>query len=94
MSHWHIYMVRCPDGALYTGISKDVSRRFSEHRAGRGAKFLRGKGPLELVFRKPVGERSLAMKVELRVKKLSRARKEALIDGSFALDEVFPVDAA
>ena len=88
MSHWHIYMVRCVDGSLYTGISKDVSRRFEEHCRGRGARFLRGKGPLQLVFTRSIGPRALAMKIEARVKKFPRARKEALIAGSQSLVEM------
>ncbi|MHC4600944.1 MAG: GIY-YIG nuclease family protein [Planctomycetota bacterium] len=88
MSHWHLYMVRCVDGSLYTGISQDVSRRFEAHSRGRGAKFLRGKGPLQLVFTRPVGPRALAMKIEARVKKFPRARKEALIAGTELLGEL------
>ena len=81
MTRWHIYMVRCRDGALYTGIATDVSRRFGEHRRsdGRGAKYLRGRGPLRLVFRKMIGSRGLALRVERRVKRLSKSQKERLI---------------
>jgi putative endonuclease len=74
-------MVRCHDGSLYTGITTDVSRRFAQHRKnnGEGAKYLRGRGPLTLVFQKKLGDRSLALGVESKVKKLSKARKEELI---------------
>jgi len=74
-------MVRCRDGSLYTGITTDVSRRFAEHQGDgdAGAKYLRGRGPLMLVFQKRLGSRSLALGVESRVKKLSKARKEELI---------------
>jgi putative endonuclease len=73
--------VRCRDGALYTGITTDVARRFAQHRqgAGRGAKYLRGKGPLRLVFKKAIGRRSLALRVEYRIKRLPRRQKEDMI---------------
>lgn len=78
-SEWFIYMIRCRGGQLYTGISTDVERRFSEHQAGKGAKFLRGKGPLNLVFSAPAGDRSTALKLELKVKQMVKHEKEALI---------------
>ncbi len=78
-----LYILRCADGALYTGIATDVARRFAEHACGsRGAKSLRGKGPLKLVFEEAVGNRSLALQLEHRVKRLPRARKLRLIAGS------------
>jgi len=77
-----LYIVRCIDDTLYTGIAADVKRRLVEHEtSARGAKFLRGKGPLQLEFAEEVGDRSAALALEFRVKKLSKARKEALIDG-------------
>jgi putative endonuclease len=76
---WHLYIIRCKDNVLYTGITTDVSRRFSEHQAGKGAKFLRGKAPLELVYQQPIGNHSDALKEELRIKKLSKYEKEKLI---------------
>jgi putative endonuclease len=78
---WYLYLIRCRDGSLYTGITTDVARRFAEHQQnnGAGAKYLRGRGPLELVFQKKLGSRSLALGVESKVKKLSKARKEDLI---------------
>lgn len=81
MPRWHVYLVRCRDGALYTGIATDVSRRLAEHEqgAGKGAKYLRGKGPLRLVLNKAVGRRGLALRVEARIKRLPKARKEDLI---------------
>ncbi|MFQ5748734.1 MAG: GIY-YIG nuclease family protein [Planctomycetota bacterium] len=80
---WHVYLVRCEDRSLYTGIATDVARRFEEHQqgAGRGSRYLRGRGPLELAFQQPVGTRSLALKVEQRIKKLSKAGKEDLVSG-------------
>lgn len=81
MLDWHLYLVRCHDGSLYTGITTDVVRRFAEHQENNdaGAKYLRGRGPLMLVFQKKLGSRSLALGVESKVKKLSKVRKEALI---------------
>lgn len=79
---WNVYLVRCRDGALYTGITTDVSRRFAQHQqdAGKGAKYLRGKGPLQLAFKKEIGRRGLALRVERRIKRLSKGRKEELIE--------------
>ena len=78
---WYLYLVRCHDGSLYTGITTNVARRFAEHQEnnGAGAKYLRGREPLALVFQKKLGSRSLALGVERKVKKLSKARKEKLI---------------
>ena len=78
---WYLYMVRCHDGSLYTGITTDIARRFAEHQGNNsaGAKYLRGRGPLLLVFQKKLGNRSLALSVESKVKKLSKARKEKLL---------------
>jgi putative endonuclease len=73
--------VRRRDGALYTGIAIDVRRRVAQHArgGGKGAKSLRGRGPLQIVFEKVIGTRSLALRVEGAIKKLPKARKEALI---------------
>lgn len=81
MADWYLYLLRCRDGSLYTGISTNVARRFAQHRQGgaAGAKYLKGRGPLALVFKKKLGSNSLALRVERRVKKLSKARKEALV---------------
>jgi len=76
---WSVYLVRTAAGALYTGITTDVRRRVAEHGAGAGAKALRGRGPLELVYRKKLGPRALALRVERRLKALPRAAKEALV---------------
>jgi len=86
---WSLYLVRTAAGSLYTGISTDVERRFSEHQAGapKGARALRGKGPLELVFRAPVGDRSRASRLEWQVKQWPRSRKEALVRGEISLPD-------
>jgi len=77
MSEWSIYLVRCADGSLYTGIATDVQRRFGEHESGRkGSKYLRGRSPLTLYFQHPVGDRSQASRAEYFVRKLPRSVKE------------------
>jgi putative endonuclease len=78
---WYLYLIRCGDGTLYTGISNDVARRLAEHRSGKGARYLRGRGPLALVRMIRVGDRSSATRIEARVKKFSRTKKEDLIQG-------------
>jgi len=83
---WFLYLVRLDSGHLYTGITTDVERRFNEHRSGKGAKFLRGKKGLELVFEFTVGDRSSALKIEAAIKKLPKQKKEALINGDFTID--------
>lgn len=81
MSEWHLYLVRTADGALYTGVSTDVDRRFAEHCDGtaRGSRYLRGRGPLELVYSQRIGQRGLALRVESRFKRLTKERKEQIV---------------
>jgi putative endonuclease len=80
---WFVYLVRCRDGSLYTGVASDVERRLREHSEGgrRGARYLRGRGPLRLVFRLAVGNRGRALRVERRIKRLPKAGKERLARG-------------
>ncbi len=82
---WYLYLLRCADGSLYTGISTDVEHRIQTHQANRGARRLRGRGPFELVFCAPVGDRSQAQRVEHRVKTLRRVDKERLVQGEMPL---------
>ena len=56
---WKLYILRCRDGSLYTGITTDVEKRFEAHNSGKGAKYTRGRGPLELVYREECGDREL-----------------------------------
>lgn len=79
-SIWYLYILRCGDGTLYTGITTDVEKRLEQHRSGKGAKYTRGRGPLELVYRECCGDHSAALKREIAVKKLSRSQKERLLD--------------
>ncbi len=87
---WSLYMIRANNGGLYTGISSNVERRFAEHSSGgkKAARYLRGKGPLQLVYSRQIGSRSDAMKAEAAVKKLPKSKKEALIIGERPFDTV------
>ena len=75
---WFVYILRCGDGSLYTGMTDDVQRRLAVHRAGRGAKYTRGRGPLELVYQEERADRSDALRREAEIKSLSRTQKLAL----------------
>ncbi|MDU4151780.1 MAG: GIY-YIG nuclease family protein [Enterobacteriaceae bacterium] len=81
MTLWSLYLIRTADNSLYTGITTDVARRLMQHQSGKGAKALRGKGELTLAFSAPVGERSLALRMEYRIKQLTKRRKERLVAG-------------
>ena len=76
---WTVYLLRCGDGTLYCGIALDVEARLALHEAGRGAKYTRGRGPLELVYREACGSKAAALRRERAVKRLRRAATEALI---------------
>lgn len=77
---YHLYILRCADSTLYTGITTDLIRRVEEHDASSlGAKYTRGRGPMKLVYSKAFRDRSEASVEEARVKKLSRAEKLELI---------------
>ena len=78
-STWYLYILRCGDGTLYTGITTDVEKRLEQHRCGKGAKYTRGRGPLELVYREQCEDHSQALKRELAVKAMSREEKLSLI---------------
>lgn len=79
MSHY-VYVLECADGSLYTGYTTDPERRLEEHNDGAGAKYTRGRTPVELVHVERFASRSAAMSREYAIKQLSRARKEALVD--------------
>ena len=76
---WYLYLVRCKDGSLYTGITTDVDRRFKAHQEKAGAKYLKGRGPLRLVFTERIGAKNLAFQVEHAVKRWPKSRKEQLV---------------
>ena len=76
---WKLYILRCGDGSLYTGITTDVEKRLEAHRSGKGAKYTRGRTPLELVYSEECADHSAALKRELEIKNLSREEKLKLI---------------
>jgi len=77
---WYLYLIEMASGALYTGITTDVARRFEQHARGRGARALRGKGPLSLRHAQPVVSHSEALKLEAAIKRLSAADKRRWIE--------------
>lgn len=87
---WYLYIIRCADSTLYTGITTDVERRFSEH-ADQGklaAKYVRGKAPLTLVFTVEAGTRSAASRLELKLKRLTKTQKELVVSGVKSLADL------
>ncbi|MEE9320801.1 MAG: GIY-YIG nuclease family protein [Granulosicoccus sp.] len=81
-SAWHVYILRCADGSLYTGITTDLTRRLHEHNTTtRGARFTRGRRPVELIYSASLPSRSMASQRESGIKQLTRAAKERLIAG-------------
>ncbi|MDQ7772724.1 MAG: GIY-YIG nuclease family protein [Elusimicrobiales bacterium] len=76
---WTVYIVRCANGSLYTGITNDLAGRIADHNAGRGAKYTAAFGPVALAWRRRKKDRSAASKLEAAIKKLTRTGKEALI---------------
>ena len=78
---WSVYILRCGDDSLYTGVATDVARRYKEHQSQgpKSAKYTRGRGPVELVYTKEIGSRSEACAEEYRIKQLSKAEKEQLV---------------
>jgi len=75
----YVYVLRCADDSLYTGYTTDVERRVAEHDAGEGAKYTRGRTPVELVHGEEFAEKSAAMSREYEIKQLSRREKERLV---------------
>ena len=80
MMPWYVYIVQCADGSLYTGIARDVERRVTQHNAGLGARYTRGRGPVTLVYRETVEDRPAALKREHAIKRLRREAKHDLIE--------------
>lgn len=86
-SYW-VYILRCGDGSLYTGIARDVDRRLAVHRSGKGAKYTRSRLPLTLVYREEQPDKPAALRREMAIKRLTRAEKLRLIEnGSVALEK-------
>ena len=75
---WFVYIARCADGTLYTGIATDVDLRIAAHDAGRGARYTRGRGPLMVFAQRRCKDKSEALRLEIAVKRLSKRKKLAL----------------
>ncbi|PCJ99437.1 MAG: endonuclease [Zetaproteobacteria bacterium] len=76
---WYVYIVECADTTYYTGITTDITRRIEEHEKGTGAKYTKGRGPLNLIYQEKCADRSSASKREIEIKSLSKAEKLVLI---------------
>ena len=87
---WSVYIIRCGDNSLYTGISNDVAKRFAVHQSGKAqaAKYTRTRHPLQLVFTKEIGTKSAASRVEYYLKKLTKKQKERLVAGTISLSDL------
>jgi predicted GIY-YIG superfamily endonuclease len=80
--HWYVYILRCKDGTLYTGITKDLSRRCLQHNAGTASKYTRSRCPVKLVYQEQCSDQSTALKRELAIKAMTRSAKLQLIRSS------------
>ena len=78
---WYLYIARCADGSLYTGIARNVASRLSQHDSGKGARYTRGRGPLVLCATRRCTTQGDALRLELAVKRLQRTEKERLLQG-------------
>ena len=75
---WSVYLLQCGDGTLYCGVALDVEARLEQHRAGKGAKYTRGRGPLELVYREECATQTEALRRERAIKRMPRTKKAVL----------------
>jgi putative endonuclease len=78
-SAWHVYLLRCADGSLYTGVAKNLDQRLAKHNAGQGAKYTRGRRPVALVWSQVAESHGQALRHELLIKRLDRQAKLRLI---------------
>ena len=83
-----VYMVRCSDNSLYTGYTNDLDKRIEVHNTGKGAKYTRSRLPVSIVFYRRVDSKSIGLRLEARLKKLSKKKKEDLVQ-KFALRNEF-----
>jgi putative endonuclease len=92
---WFVYLARCADGTLYTGVARDVAARIAAHDAGRGARYTRGRGPLKLCAVRRCGSKGEALSLEHAVKQLPRSEKQNLVKprrlGAFARRRSSPI---
>lgn len=91
---WFLYVLRCADDSLYTGITPDVDERIRLHERGRGARYVRGRGPLEIVCAVPIGTRGDALRAERRFKRMRKPRKESLLTDRRSLAAFLGIDGA
>ena len=75
---WYVYIVRCADRTLYTGVARDLNARIEAHNTGRGAKYTRARLPVKLIYQEPAADRGAALRREHAIKRLSRGEKRAL----------------
>jgi len=88
-STWSLYLIRTRQDSLYTGITTDVQQRLTEHEQGKqGAKYLKSKGPLKVVYQVELGTRSLASKAEYRIKRLTKQKKEKIVEAALAKEDL------
>ena len=77
---WQVYMVRCKDGTLYTGITNDLAKRIKAHNSAKdGARYTRSRRPVKLVYSEEAGSKSAAAKLEYKIKKMTRAKKKKMV---------------
>lgn len=76
---WLVYMIRCGDGSLYTGVTNDLPKRLHKHRTGKGAKYTAGRGPLTVVWESHALDKPAALKLEAKIKRMGKAAKERVI---------------
>ncbi|WP_282929568.1 GIY-YIG nuclease family protein [Anaerococcus sp. Marseille-Q7828] len=79
MTYGYVYILRCKDNSLYTGWCMDLEKRIALHNSGKGAKYTRSKRPCKLVYYEEIDNKSEALKREIAIKKLTKARKEDLV---------------
>lgn len=88
MSYW-VYILQCADDTLYTGITNDVKRRIAAHNDGTGAKYTRGRRPVELLYCEECADKSAALRREIEIKKISKDKKLLLIRSSNEKAEIY-----
>jgi putative endonuclease len=88
---WFVYLLRCGDGTLYCGIALDALARLKQHQSGKGAKYTKGRGDLELVYSEPCASKSEALKRERAIKKMKRPDKLALMGEAMDVSSIHPL---
>ena len=85
--HWVLYILRCKDDTLYTGITDNLTKRLQAHCSGKGAKYTRGRGPLTLLYTEDCADHSQALRREIEIKRLPRQAKLALCNMNTTKDD-------